>query len=185
MTPHQQMLTLPVDWDALATALAAVPRPVILIDGGSGSGKTWAAEQIATHWPDTAARLQVVSLDDVYPGWDGLAAGSAAVAGVLLRPDHPGFRRWNWGTSEPDGWVPIDPDLPILIEGCGTLTAANRALATAGLWCDLAEPERASRALQRDGATLAANWDRWARQETEHWRLHAPWTLADYVLRLG
>ena len=54
-------------------------RRRILIDGRSGSGKTELARSIAAHWPEA----QLVRLDDLYPGWDGLDAGSAAVPGIL------------------------------------------------------------------------------------------------------
>ncbi|MEO8095730.1 MAG: hypothetical protein ABI632_12485, partial [Pseudolysinimonas sp.] len=49
-------------------AIASGPRPVVLIDGRSGAGKTTLARELA---PLVGAQL--VSLDDVYPGWDGLA----------------------------------------------------------------------------------------------------------------
>ncbi len=46
----------------------------ILIDGRSGSGKTELARAIVDDWPGA----QLVRLDEVYPGWHGLAAASSS-----------------------------------------------------------------------------------------------------------
>ena len=62
----------------------------MLIDGRSGTGKTTLGEALATE-----LGAQLVHLDDVYPGWDGLsAAASAVVEDVLGAPS--GYRRWDW-----------------------------------------------------------------------------------------
>lgn len=153
-------------------------RPVVLIDGGSGSGKTTLAGILALGWPGP---VRVVHLDDLYPGWSGLAAGSAAVARDVLREAGPGYRRWDWQRSEAAEWVPLDPRAPLIIEGCGTLTAANRRAATFGIWCELDAGERRRRALARDPDTFPPHWDEWEAQEAEHWRHHRPWELADTV----
>lgn len=172
--------------DGLPGIVAAVtggPAPqILLIDGGSGSGKTSLAHSLAGAWP---AGVRVVSLDDCYPGWRGLAAGSGMVADDILHPTQPGYRRWDWATDSPGPWVSLTPGESLIIEGCGALTPRNRSLAGFGIWCELPEPERRRRAIARDGETLARHWDEWAAQEAEHWRRHRPWELADLVLDLG
>lgn len=166
--------------------LAAVPsgaaRPVILIDGGAGSGKTTLAAALKRAW---TGPVQVVGMDDFYPGWSGLAAASRAIAEQVLRPSDPGYRRWNWERSEAAEWLPIDPLLPLVIEGCGALTPRNRSLADLGVWCELDEAERHRRAIARDGELFAAHWDEWEAQEAEHWRQHRPRELADLVVTVG
>ena len=126
-------------------------RPVILLDGGSGAGKTSLAARVAASWRATRGEeLQVVSLDDVYPGWDGLAAGSAAVTRILAG-SNAGYRRWDWDRSRPAAWVSVDPHRPILVEGCGALTVASAparvghmATAIARLQALAAEPVEAT-----------------------------------------
>lgn len=166
--------------------LAALPagsaRPVVLIDGGAGSGKTTLATALARVW---AGPLQVVGMDDFYPGWGGLAAASRAVAEQVLRPSAPGYRRWDWGRSEPAGWVPLDPTQPLVVEGCGALTPRSRALADLGVWCELDTDERQRRAIARDGELFAVHWAEWEAQEAEHWRRHLPWELADLTVTVG
>ena len=166
-----------VDLRALAArAAASGPRPVVLIDGRSGAGKTTLARDLA---PLLGAQL--VSLDDLYPGWDGLEAGSAAVAETVLRDRDPGWRRWDWESSALAEWHPVDPAEPIVIEGCGALSRANRALATFGIWVQLRGTERRRRALERDPG-FAVHWNRWALQELAHAARERPRSLADVIV---
>jgi cytidylate kinase len=157
--------------------LRLAPRPVILIDGGSGSGKTTLASVLA---PALAAQL--VRLDDLYPGWDGLEAGSALVHDDVLASANPGWQRWDWVTGTPAEWHALDASLPLVIEGSGCLSRANRARATFGIWVELDAPTRKQRALERDGEAYAPHWDRWAAQEREFASRELPWRLADIVL---
>jgi uridine kinase len=158
-----------------------VVRPVVLLDGGSGSGKTCLAARIVEEWGRRRTdRLQVVSLDDVYPGWEGLAVAAAAVPGIL--GEAAGYRRWDWACSMPGAWTPLDPRRPVLVEGCGALTRASAPLATVRLWLEAPEPIRKARALARDQGGFDPYWDMWAAQERSHWRQDLPRTLADLVV---
>jgi uridine kinase len=150
-------------------------RHILLIDGGSGAGKTELARRLA---PELDAVL--VSLDDIYPGWDGLeAAGRAVRTDVIERHT---WTRWDWSAGQPAETSAIDTGRSLVIEGCGALSADNRALATFGVWLEVDEPTRKARALARDGETYAPHWDRWARQEREFFARERPDLLADLVL---
>ncbi|HEV7741166.1 MAG TPA: hypothetical protein VGO65_01980 [Pseudolysinimonas sp.] len=159
-----------------AAAIASGPRPVVLIDGRSGAGKTTFARELAP-----LLDAQLVSLDDLYPGWHGLAAGSAAVTETVLRAHDPGWSRWDWTAERPAEWHPVDPDRPIVIEGCGALSRTNRALATFGFWLELPAPERRRRALAREPG-FASHWREWAEQERVHAANEHPRSLADVIL---
>lgn len=159
----------------------AAPR-ITLIDGRSGSGKTTFATALARR---TGAQL--VSLDDVYPGWDGLEAGEAHVLEHVLRAiaagRAPRRQSWNWVDNRPASWHDLDPARDLIIEGCGAISPAARALAHHAIWVELADDaERRRRAIARDGEVFARNWDRWARQEVEHAALHDPRGTADEVV---
>ena len=155
-----------------ARAAASAARPVVLVDGGSGSGKTTLATALAQRLGAVLVRL-----DDLYPGWDGLDSGSAAVARDVLGRHH--YRRWDWAADAPADQVSIDPSVPLVVEGSGSLSRENRALATFAIWIDLEEHLRKERALARDGDAYVPYWDRWAAQERDFFVRERPDLLAD------
>jgi hypothetical protein len=167
--------------DALRLLTESSARPVVLIDGGAGAGKTTLARLIADHWPSPGV-VQVVSLDELYPGWGGLAVGARAVPGLIRGT---GFRTWDWGSGAPGDWRRLDPGQPLVVEGCGAITPASRALAGLAVWLEVDEAARRHRALARDGAEFAAHWDDWAAQEAVHWLSDKPWELADLTIDAG
>jgi uridine kinase len=150
--------------------------PRILIDGRSGSGKTELASALVDGWDGA----QLVRLDDIYPGWDGLDEASAQVHTTLLRDLR--WQRWDWATDRLAEWHTLDPNRPIVIEGCGALTAASRRRATLSLWVELDTPTRKRRALARDGAVYTREWDRWAAQEERFLARENPRSFADEVV---
>ncbi|WP_262406217.1 ATP-binding protein [Protaetiibacter sp. SSC-01] len=165
-----------IDPAPLVARLAAGPQPwVLLIDGRSGAGKTVLARRLAE---ETGATL--VSLDDVYPGWDGLAAGAAAVPGIVR---HGRWRRWDWAA---DAWgeaASVDRTGSLIVEGCGAISRASRPLADHAWWLDRDDAERKRRALGRDGDAYAPHWERWAAQEEAFAAAEHPRELADLVVR--
>lgn len=157
---------------------AAHGAPRLLIDGRSGSGKTELARALVTELP----HVQLVRLDDVYPGWSGLQEGSDYVREHVLAAPVPRWQRWDWTAGERAEWHDVDPARPIVIEGCGALSRANRELATSGVWVALDAETRKRRALNRDGAAYAPHWDAWAAQEQEFIERENPARLADIVI---
>lgn len=162
---------------AAGVAAATGRRAVVLIDGRSGTGKTTLGAQIAQ-----LLGAQLVHLDDLYPGWDGLrAAADAVVTDVLGTPS--GYRRWDWVADAPTDWASVDPDLPIVVEGCGAVSRASAPLASLRVWLEADDTVRWDRAIGRDGEVFAREWDRWAAQEQEFIAAEDPAALADVVLR--
>lgn len=155
---------------------------VIIIDGRSGSGKTELAGRLAA---ELGAR--VVHMDDLYEGWDGLAAGQRyleqMIIGPLLQGETARWQSWNWAADRREAWQRIGPEEKLIIEGCGSLTPATQQLADRTLWLEAGEPVRRARARSRDGDDWW--WEPWAAQEREHLAAHDPLTLADQVVRSG
>lgn len=151
----------------------------VVIDGGSGSGKTTLARRLGKLWSEQCGQqVQVVGLDSFYPGWFGLAEASRMVHQDVLRADSPGYRRWDWERNQPADWVVLDPQLPLLVEGCGALTPESAKLAGLTIWVELDAVTRKHRALARDGDSFAPWWDAWAEQDQAHWRANRPQELA-------
>jgi len=151
--------------------------PVLLIDGRSGSGKTELASAFAREFP----HAELLRLDHVYPGWGGLEAGSAQVHEVILTQHR--WRRWDWFVNELAEWRELDPTRPLIIEGCGAVSEANRSLAAYGIWMEFDDDWRKRRALDRDGEWFIPHWDEWAVQEEVFIARENPKAVADITVR--
>lgn len=151
-------------------------RDVILIDGRSGVGKSQLATLLADRLPNT----QVLRLDDVYPGWDGLDAASRAVPLILATGR---WRSWDWAQDRPAGVRLLDPHRPVIVEGVGAISRASRELAGVAIWLETDDATRRRRAIDRDGEVFEPHWDRWAAQEERFIARENPRSLADVVIR--
>ncbi|MBT2485768.1 MULTISPECIES: hypothetical protein [unclassified Microbacterium] len=162
-------------------------NPVVLIDGRSGAGKTSLAGLLAARWP-LAGRVQLIALDSLYPGWDGLDGGVERALEWILRPHGRGkigtWRRWDWERQTDAESHAVDPSLGVILEGSGILTPATAALADVRVWVESTEPARKARALARDGDTYRPHWDRWAAQEEAHVRRDVPAALATRTIEV-
>ncbi|WP_430298317.1 chorismate-binding protein [Sinomonas sp. B1-1] len=141
---------------------------VIAVDGRSGSGKTSLAVELAAVLR-THRTVALVHLEDVYPGWDGLAAGIERSAAGILAPLRRGeaarWRAWDWAAGLDGEERVTEPADVVVLEGVGAGAARLRAFCDAVVWVEAEAAERKRRALERDGETYAPHWDRWAAQE--------------------
>lgn len=144
-------------------------RPIIIaVDGRSGAGKTTVAVELAA----LLRRHRTVSLfhlEDIYPGWDGLAGGVERYIDSVLRPLHEGqsatWTAWDW-TAKHDGASRTTAVAPVvLVEGVGASHGRAADFLDAIIWVDTPTQARKERALARDGESYAPFWDIWAEQE--------------------
>lgn len=169
--PVGNSLAIAVDRIIGAIAEVAASNPVVLIDGRSGAGKSSLARALVAAWP-LHGRVQLVALDSIYPGWDGLDAGVELARDLILTPHARGmvgvWQRWDWTVGEPAEAHAVDPSLPLIVEGAGLLTPTTARLGDVSVWLESPAASRKERALSRDGDSYRPHWDRWARQEQRH-----------------
>jgi hypothetical protein len=113
---------------------------LVLVDGTSGAGKTTRAQQLAA---GTGAR--VLHMDDLYAGWEGMAHATATLERILTERAAgrtPRWRRWDWQASTWGAEDRVAPRVPLVVEGCGSVTAVTAGLADRVLWLDAPEPGR-------------------------------------------
>jgi uridine kinase len=137
---------------------------VVAIDGRSGAGKTSLAAELSGR-----LNAPVVSLEDLYGGWDGLERGIDLLVSTVLEPlaagQAPRVPRYDWVAGEwAAPWVIETPDI-LIVEGVGAGARRAASFESLVVWLEVPAPVRKRRALGRDGETFAPYWDRWAAQE--------------------
>ena len=145
------------------------PAPVIIaIDGRSGAGKTTLAVELAARLR-AHHKVSLFHLEDIYPGWNGLAAGVERYVATVLTPLHRGeaatWVGWDWENHNDGGPRVTLPAEIVIVEGVGAAAAEARPLLDAVIWAESPDDVRRTRALDRDGATYEPYWDQWAAQE--------------------
>lgn len=153
-------------------ALDVLPRcgdtAVVAIDGRSGAGKTTLAQGVAADLTSYGT-VEVVHMDRLYPGWDGLAESSRILATHILEPisraGPAAYDCWDW---EAGGWgetVTVEPTDFLVVEGSGSSVGPARSHAAVSVFLDADEELRRRRGLGRDGEAYRPHWHRWSRQE--------------------
>ncbi|MEH0108624.1 hypothetical protein V6N00_02695 [Tersicoccus sp. MR15.9] len=175
----------PPDRGSAAPVTGGGRTRLIGLDGRSGAGKTTLAARLAdvlapvdgdTDGPDGGpARVHVFHLEDLYPGWDGLAAGMEQYRRQVLEPLAAGrparWTAWDWARDRPGDTHEIEPGGVLIAEGVGAGHAAARPLLDTLVWIEMPAAQRRDRALARDGDLYRPHWSRWAAEE-EAWLEH-------------
>lgn len=137
---------------------------VVAIDGPSGAGKTTLAEAVASDLD-----CPVVHVEDLYPGWDGLAEGVRLLHDLVLEPLSRGkvarYPVWDWRASAWGDSRAVAPVPLLVVEGCGASAGPAGDLAAVRVWVDAPADLRKQRGLARDGEAYAPFWEGWAAQE--------------------
>lgn len=175
--------------DVARRALAAPARcgatRLVCVDGPSGSGKTTLAERLAA----ALDRPPVVHMDDLYPGWDGLADGVPRLLEWVVIPLSTGrparYRRYDWVQGRYAEWHDLGVPELLVVEGvgCGARPVAARAALL--VWVEAPQDERFRRGIERDGEAYRPHWERWARQEEAHFAVEGTRARADLRIAGG
>jgi uridine kinase len=151
---------------------------VIAIDGPAGSGKTMLAARLAGR-----LRAPVVHMDDLYPGWDGLAEAPLRLAEWVLQPLAAGrfarYRRYDWANGRYAEWVDVPRSATLIVEGCASGARIGAPLISFLIWVQAPSELRKRRGIKRDGETFRPHWRRWAAQEDEHFAVDGTAARAD------
>ena len=166
----------------VALAVAAAPRcgqtVVVAIDGPSGAGKTTLAQGVVDALcalpdagdPAGATGVEIVHMDHLYPGWDGLAVAPGLLTTQVLEPIDRGepaaYRLWSWVREEWRGRREVRASRFLVVEGCGSSVTPAGAFAAVRVFVEAEHGLRMERGIARDGEAYRPQWQRWADQET-------------------
>lgn len=136
------------------------------IDGFSGAGKTALAEALGLR-----DGVDVVSIEEFYPGWEGLAQGPERALAGLVEPLRerrtPCWRSWDWehGREGPQTERPLSGPV-VVLEGCGAGAGVLRAHQALTVWVEAAPEERERRLRGRaDWPVYEPHREAWQRRE--------------------
>ena len=154
---------------AMLTISRAPPRcgavTVVAIDGPSGAGKTDFSAALKERLPNA----EVLHMDDLYPGWDGLEQAVADVHDHVLAPlargQQAAYRRWDWEHERYAEWLSLPATRLLLVEGVGSGARPGWQLESVLIWLEADRDERFRRGIERDGESYLPHWKRWAADE--------------------
>ena len=123
-------------------------KPLILVDGAGGSGKTTFAARLAGVLP-----ANLVSTDDVCWNADPIAWDGEMLDGIIrpwLKGANIAYRPTGWIKENRPGSIAVDPQKALIIEGIGAGRKTLRELAAFVIWVDTEAEIARSRVIERD-----------------------------------
>ena len=165
---------------------AAAPRcghtRLVCVDGPSGSGKTSFAARLAV----ALGGPPVLHMDDIYPGWDGLAAVVPLLRARIVEPLAAGsparYRRYDWVCGEYAEEHNLGTPPLLVVEGVGAGSRPTAGRTALLVWMEAPQEERFRRGIERDGESYRPHWERWAEQELVHFAAEGTRARADVRL---
>jgi hypothetical protein len=165
---------------------------VVAVEGRSGSGKSTVAARLRASLAGRGEPVHVLTMEDLYPGWDGLARAPRLLREWVLAPLRRGepaaWHRYDWerGGFAPE-WTRLPEDVAaggtLVVEGSGAGAADVRGLTDALVWVAAPGDERARRLDARsDAGVYGPHRERWTRQEEAFHAEHRPREHAGLVV---
>lgn len=140
------------------------------IDGRSGSGKSTLAEEVSRALQTAGRAVSVLSMDELYSGWHGLAAVGSVLCRDVIAPlrarleadVHP----YDWEREHFDAPRRLQVEDVLVIEGVGATVHGCRDELDLTVWVQAPQDLRIARALHRTGqGDFASHATAWQAQE--------------------
>ncbi len=171
---------------ALADLCKEKSRPVIAIDGPAGAGKTTLAHELYRAF-STKSSVQVIHMDDLYDGWGNALSSDLSKILQYLVSQHEAkspakIRRYNWESSS----FGESEELPVcdllILEGVGCGDKELQDHLAALIWMEIDPADGLKRVIDRDGAQVKAEMEKWLGTQAEYFLQHSTREKADFIL---
>ncbi|MEY3326629.1 MAG: hypothetical protein RL044_582 [Actinomycetota bacterium] len=168
--------------------------PIVLIDGRAASGKSQFAKDLAeAYFQVDRQAARTIHMDDLYPGWNGLAEGSVYLLTNILLPlansRSANWQVWNWrknhrGAEEPgNGRREFSGGTLLIVEGCGSISRLSFEHSDFQVWIDADDKERKERFSLRDQGKFDEFFGIWSAQEDEYYEKEKSKQLAQLIVQ--
>ncbi len=168
--------------------------PIVLIDGRAASGKSQFAKDLAEAFFQVDRQAaRTIHMDDLYPGWNGLAEGSVYLLTNILLPlansRSANWQVWNWrknhrGAEEPgNGRREFSGGTLLIVEGCGSISRLSFEHSDFQVWIDADDRERKERFSLRDQGKFDEFFGIWSAQEDEYYEKEKSKQLAQLIVQ--
>jgi uridine kinase len=161
-------------------------RPIIAIDGPAGAGKTTLARELSLAFSPKIS-VQVIHMDDLYDGWDNALSKDLSKILQYLADQHESsspakIQRYNWLRSafEESEELPVC-DL-LILEGVGSADKDLQYRFAALIWMEIDPADGLKRVLDRDGAQVQDQMQKWLTTQAQHFLQHSTREKADFIL---
>jgi uridine kinase len=168
--------------------------PIVLIDGRAASGKSQFAKDLAEAFFQVDRQAaRTIHMDDLYPGWNGLAEGSVYLLTNILLPlansRSANWQVWNWrknhrGAEEPgNGRREFSGGTLLIVEGCGSISRLSHEHSDFQVWIDAENEKRKERFSLRDNGQFDEYFGIWSAQEDEFYEREKSKQLAQLIVQ--
>jgi uridine kinase len=171
---------------ALSDLCKEKSRPVIAIDGPAGAGKTALAQELFRAF-STKSSVQVIHMDDLYDGWGNALSSDLSKILQYLVSQHEAkspakIQRYNWESSS----FGESEELPVcdllILEGVGCGDKELQDHLAALIWMEIDPADGLKRVIDRDGAQVKAEMEKWLGTQAEYFLQHSTREKADFIL---
>ena len=171
---------------ALADLCKEKSRPVIAIDGPAGAGKTTLAQELFRAF-STKSSVQVIHMDDLYDGWGNALSSDLSKILQYLVSQHEAkspakIQRYNWESSS----FGQSEELPVcdllILEGVGCGDKELQDHLAALIWMEIDPADGLQRVIDRDGAQVKEEMEKWLGTQAEFFLQHSTREKADFIL---